>query len=71
MKNKNMKNNNSQIEVKIGSSIKVEINNKEQFLTVESFGGEIGLFKGSRLITTRVRKNDVFKYQSKSYIVKG
>lgn len=61
---------------KIGSSIKVaNWNGREEFLTVEAYQGDIGLFRGCTLVTTRARRgvegNEYFNLCGEKFWIKG
>lgn len=53
--------------VRIGSSIKVIIDNKEKFYTVESYKGDIGLYQKGVIKHKIVRVGDMFTFRGVSY----
>jgi hypothetical protein len=54
--------------VKFGSSIKVNINGKEDFLTVK---GDIILHKNGRTVARRNYYGNSFEYNNETYTIKG
>ena len=57
--------------VKLGSSIKVNINGKEVFLTVDTSKGDIILHKNGRTIARRNYDGNSFEYNNETYTIKG
>jgi len=53
--------------IKIGKSIKTFLNGKENFYTVESYQGDIGLFQNGKLKFKRKRTENTFNFNSKKY----
>ena len=55
---------------RIGKSIKtIKSNGKEEFLTVESYQGDIGLFKNGKLVAKRERFENQFTYNNETYLI--
>lgn len=57
-------------QVRLGSSIKVQINGKEDFLTVDMSRGDIILHKRGRVIARRGYNGESFIYNNYIYTVK-
>ena len=57
--------------IRLGSSIKVIKNGKEDFLTVDVSGGEIILHKRGRIIAKRSYDGSTFSYNNEQYTIKG
>lgn len=56
--------------VRLGSSIKVQIRGKEDFLTVDLSEGTIILHKKGRVITKRNYDGNSFTYNNETYMIK-
>lgn len=57
--------------IRLGSSIKVNINGKEDFLTVDSSKGDIILHKNGRTKARRKYDGNSFEYNNEIYTIKG
>ena len=57
--------------LKFGKLFKVIKNGKELFLTIESRKGDIAIFNNSKMIATRVRSGDTFKFNNEMFIVES
>ncbi len=57
-------------QVRLGSHIKVQVNGKEEFLTVDSSRGDIILHKKGKIISRRKYNGESFTYNNENYIIK-